>query len=86
MYYRRGMQTISFKISDNLLAELERKATAKRVPKSVVLRESLEAVLYARPPGRVASCFDLAGDFAGSLKGLPRDLAHNSKYMDGYGE
>ena len=30
--------------------------------------------------------YDLARDLAGSLKGLPRDLAHNPKYMEGFGE
>lgn len=79
------MQTISLKISDELLAELERVANARRVSKSVLVRESLEAVLRPRAR-RGASCFDLAGDLAGSLKGLPRDLAHNPKYLDRFGE
>ena len=78
------MQTISLKISDELLTELERAAKAKRVAKSVIVRESLEAALRQRR--RAASCFDLAQDLAGSLKGLPRDLAHDPKYMDGFGE
>ena len=82
----KHMQTISLKISDELLAELERAAKAKRVAKSVVVRESLEAALRPRARGRTASSFDLAADLAGSLKGLPRDLAHNPKYMDGFGE
>ena len=78
----KHMQTISLKISDELL---ERAAKAKRVAKSVVVRESLEAALRPRARGRTASSFDLAADLAGSLKGLPRDLAHNPKYMDGFG-
>ena len=32
-----------------------------------------------------ANCFDLARDLAGSVKGLPQDLATNPKYMDGFG-
>ena len=79
-------QTISFKLSDKLLAELEREAKARRVPKSVVVRESLEATLRPRARGRRSSCFDLARDLAGSVPGLPRDLAHNPKYMEGFGE
>ena len=79
-------QTISFKLSEELLAELEREAKARRVPKSVVVRQSLETTLRARARGRRSSCFDLARDLAGSVTGLPRDLAHNPKYMKGFGE
>lgn len=80
------MQTISLKIPDDLLAELKREAKARRVTKSVLVRESLETALR-RPQGRrAASCFDMARDLAGSLEGLPRDLAHNPKYMEGFGE
>lgn len=82
----RSMQTISLKISDELLAELERAAKAKRVAKSVIVRESLETALRPRALSRTASSFDLAADLAGSIKGLPRDLAHNPRYMDGFGE
>ena len=79
-------QTISFKLSKELLAELEREAKARRVPKSVVLRESLQATLRPRARGRRGSCFDLARDLAGSVTGLPRDLANNPKFMEGFGE
>jgi predicted transcriptional regulator len=78
------MQTISLKLPDDLLADLEREAKARHVTKSVLVRQSLETALRRRR--RAASCFDLAQDLAGSLKKLPRDLAHNPKYMDGFGE
>jgi hypothetical protein len=77
------MQTISFKLPDDLLADLEREAKERRLTKSVLVRRSLETALRRR---RAGSCFDLAQDLAGSLKGLPRDLAHDPKYMDGFGE
>ena len=60
------MQTISLKISDELLAELERAAKAKRVAKSVIVRESLETALRPRARSRTASSFDLAADLAGT--------------------
>jgi hypothetical protein len=46
----------------------------------------LEQSLGARPVGGKATCYDLASDLAGSLKGLPRDLATNPKYLEGFGE
>lgn len=79
-------QTVSLKLSAELLAKLEREAKVRRVPKSVVVRESLETTLRSRARGRRGSCFDVASDLAGSVTGLPRDLAHNPKYMDGFGE
>jgi predicted transcriptional regulator len=80
------MQTISLKLPDDLLTELEREARTRRVTKSALVRESLEAALRKRPRRRAASCHDLARDLAGTVKGLPRDLAHNPKYMEGFGE
>ena len=79
------MQTISLKLPDDLLAELEREARTRRITKSVLVRESLEAALRGRRR-RATSCYDLARDLAGRVKGLPRDLAHNPKYMEGFGE
>ena len=86
LYPYTQMHTISLKIPDELLAALERAAKARRVTKSVLVRESLETALRPRPRRGAASCFDVAGDLAGSVKGLPRDLEHNPKYLDGFGE
>jgi hypothetical protein len=80
------MRTISLKLPDGLLADLEREARTRRITKSALVRESLEAVLRGRPRGSAASCYELARDLAGTVKGLPRDLAHNPKYMEGFGE
>jgi hypothetical protein len=79
------MPTISLKLPDELLAELEREARTRRITKSVRVRESLEARLRGRPR-RAASCYDLARDLAGAVKGLPLGLAHNPRYMQGFGE
>ena len=79
------MQTISLKLPDDLLAQLEQEAKARRVTKSLLVRESLEKALRGRPPA-IASCYDLARDLAGAVKRLPRDLANNPKYMEGFGE
>ncbi|MGA2116620.1 MAG: CopG family transcriptional regulator [Bryobacteraceae bacterium] len=79
------MRTISVKLPEDLLAQLGREAKARRVTKSQLVRESLEKGLYEQSPDGAVSCYDLARDLAGSVKGLPKDLAHNPKYMEGFG-
>ena len=54
--------------------------------KSAFVREILEKALGGDPPVRPASCYDLAHDLAGVVKGLPEDLAGNPKHMVGFGE
>jgi len=80
------MQTISLKLPENLLADLKREAKARRVSMSALVRESVEATLRHRSRRGAASCYDLARDLAGTVKGLPRDLATNPKHMEGFGE
>ena len=80
------MNTISLKLPDNLLELLERESRARRITKSSLVRESLEKTLAPCPTDAKATCFDLASDLAGSVKGLPRDLATNPKHMAGFGE
>ncbi len=80
------MRTISLKLPDELLADIEREAKARRVSKSALVRQSVEAALRRGPRRGDASCYDLARDLAGTVKGLPRDLASNPKYLEGFGE
>jgi Ribbon-helix-helix protein, copG family len=80
------MQTISLKLPDDLLAQLNSAAKARRVTKSWLVRESLENALRKASPSGVASCYDQARDLAGSVRGLPADLADNPKYMEGFGQ
>ena len=54
--------------------------------KSWLVRESLEKALCKPSPGDAVSCYDLARDLAGTVKGLPKDLAENTKYMQGFGQ
>lgn len=79
------MNTISLKLPDRLLERLEEAARARH-RKSSLVRECLEQSLDARPVGGKATCYDLASDLAGSLKGLPRDLATNPKHMEDFGQ
>ncbi len=79
------MHTISLKVPDRLLELLEAESRARRTTKSSLVRECLEKALDARASRGKATCYDLARDLAGSVKGLPRDLATNPKYLDGFG-
>jgi hypothetical protein len=80
------VQTISLKLPDDLLAHLNREAKARGVTKSSLVRECLEKTLRQPSPGATASCYDLARDLAGTVKGLPKDLADNPKYMERFGQ
>lgn len=80
------MRTISLKLPDALLEQLEHAARTRRVTKSSLVRESLERAFYNRKSGRAKSCYDLAQDLAGSVTGLPEDLAVNPEYMQGFGQ
>ena len=84
-YYPWNMRTISVKLPDELLAQLAREAKARRVTKSSLLRESLAKGLHEESSTGAGSCYDLARDLADSVKGLPKDLASNPKYMEGFG-
>lgn len=79
------MITISLKLPDRLLELLEKESRTRRTTKSSLVREALEKSLSPRSRGSEATCYDLARDLAGSVKGLPRDLATNPKHMDGFG-
>ncbi len=80
------MQTISLKLPDDLFAQLDNEAKARRVTKSSLVRDSLEKALRKPSLHRAVSCYDLARDLAGTLNGLPKDLAENPKYMEGFGQ
>jgi predicted DNA-binding protein len=79
------VNTISLKLPDRLLELLEKESRARRTTKSSLVRESLEKTLAARGSEAKATCYDLARDLAGSVKGLPRDLATHPKHMEGFG-
>ena len=75
--------TMTLKISPEMDAKLAAEARRRRVSKSRVAREMIDAGLKKRRP-RV-SLYDRIRDIAGSLEG-PGDLSTNPKYMEGFGE
>lgn len=85
-YYFSVMTTISLKLSDRLLERLEAEARTRGTTKSSLVRECLEKSLDADAGAGKASCYDLARDLAGTVKGLPRDLATNPAYLESFGQ
>ena len=79
------MTTVSLKLPNHLLEALEAESKARRTTKSSVVRECLEKSLLSSSTDGEGSCYDLSRDLAGSVKGLPEDLATNPKHMEGFG-
>jgi len=77
---------MSLRLPDDLLVRLDSEANERRVTKSSLVRESLEKALRKQPSPGAVSCYDLARDLAGTLRGLPEDLADNPKYMEDFGQ
>jgi len=70
---------------DRMYYAIGMRARTRRVTKSLLVRESLEKELHKPPRAGAISCYDLADDLAGTVKGLPKDLAENPKYMERFG-
>ena len=78
---------MSLKLPASLLARLDKESRQRRTTKSSLVRAALERELSDPPAsGRRRSCYDLSVDLAGSLSGLPKDLATNPKYLKDFGK
>ncbi|MGH7263992.1 MAG: ribbon-helix-helix protein, CopG family [Candidatus Rokuibacteriota bacterium] len=78
------MKTLTVRLPEALVADIEAESRARRRSKSDIVRERLR--LVARPRGRPAS--PAIDDLIGSVKGLPADLSQRKKlYLrrTGYG-
>jgi Arc/MetJ-type ribon-helix-helix transcriptional regulator len=86
------MKTLTVRLPESLVAEIEAEASQHNQTKSDVVRERLEH--YGAQPKRAVrrpTMLELAGDLIGSVTGdgLPRDLSANKKkYLRewGYGK
>jgi hypothetical protein len=80
------MTTLTVKLPEELELKLVATARRRRTSKSEIIRELLEQGLEAAPRRRRGSCYDLARDLCGSVKGAPRDLSTNKRYLEGLGK
>jgi hypothetical protein len=75
------MTTVSLKLPEVLLREVEHEAATRGVGKSAIIRDCIERTLRKKKkPGREVSCLELMGDLVGSFRG-PRDLSTNRRYL-----
>ena len=81
------MKTISFKVPHDLDIRLKLRAKEIGSSKSEFIRETLVRELRPKRGRRERgpTFLELAGDLIGSVKGGPRDLASNKKYMKNFG-
>ena len=81
------MTVITCKISEKLDAELEAEARQRRIPKSKLIRQTLEqrvAQRRVRRSRKGLTAYDAAKDLQGVIKG-PKDLLTNPRYMEDFG-
>jgi len=72
---------MTLKVPEALRRGVEEEARRRGVPKSVLVRECLEAMLRRKQGRKPRTCLDLLGDLVGSQPG-PRDASVNRRYLD----
>jgi Arc/MetJ-type ribon-helix-helix transcriptional regulator len=75
------MRVVSIKLPADLDQQLTEQARQRRTSRSGVVREALRAL----GRGHKRNAAQLAGDLVGKLRGGPRDLGSDGKYLKGYG-
>ena len=87
-YYLSPMSVLTCKLPSSLDSRLADLAKRRGVPKSVLVREAIEAKIAeeaAAPRRRPANLIEALGDSVGSIASGKRDLARNKKHLKGYG-
>ncbi len=78
------MPTFTCKIPPELDGRLAAASRARRMTKSALVREILEAQLKRRPAGTEARAYDAVKHLVGRLEG-PSDLSSASRHLDDFG-
>ena len=75
-------QQISLRLPDALARRLDRLAKERRMDRSMVVREAIQAYLVSAPAEEGDRPLDRVRDLAGSLRGGPPDLgARHREYL-----
>jgi hypothetical protein len=78
------VKTLTVRLPEELVHEIEAESRRRRLPKSDVVRERLRLGVSARPPATLEAIVDLIG----AVDGLPADLSARYKQhlaASGYG-
>lgn len=78
------MKTLTVRLPEPLVAEIEAKSRQRKRSKSDIVRELLQR--GARPARRQSKPLDAIADLIGSVDGLPADLsARKKRYLEAQG-
>jgi Arc/MetJ-type ribon-helix-helix transcriptional regulator len=80
------MKTITVRLPEALVAEIEAESRLRKLSKSDVVRERLQ--MAGSPAGQQSAALEAIADLVGSVEGLPPDLSSRKKsYLKatGYG-
>ena len=76
------MKSLTVRLPETLVAEIERESQSRQVSKSDVVRERLSRP--RRRSGKQGTMGQMIGNLIGSISGLPADLSSNKKkYLPG---
>jgi Arc/MetJ-type ribon-helix-helix transcriptional regulator len=87
MSYNGTMKTITVRLPERLVAEIEVEARVRKVSKSDIVRERLENAVSRARDGSMP--LEAIADLIGSVQGLPANLsAQKKRYLKatGYGK
>ena len=87
MYYSERMRSLTVRLPDRLVSEIEAESQKRNCAKSDVVRERLERGAESTSPSSAG--LNLIADLIGSVDGLPADMSANTKrYLrsGGYGK
>jgi Arc/MetJ-type ribon-helix-helix transcriptional regulator len=71
------MKTLSVRLPEPLVLEIEAESRGRKCSKSDIVRERLQSA--ARPLSRESAARDAIADLIGSVDGLPADLSAHKK-------